>query len=160
MKMTDIINNKSDVKHCDLILYSVSKREITNRDFTRLRRNLNILKEAGKDSKGKLLLTFDGYDNDSREIYMIDEIRDYIKTIWEEYKYLFYFLTAIDNNRALIFACLNDFEAMQLIQENKTKLRIININEKIRQQTIEAMTKFGLAIDDVDGVQRILFSFI
>ena len=107
------IESIEQVKENDILFYAVSKREILNNDFNRIRKSLEILKEAGKDAKGKLFLTFDGYDNDKREIYMIPEIRNFVKNVWDDYKFLFYFLTSFDNNRAIIFACLNDFKAIQ-----------------------------------------------
>ena len=107
------IESIEQVKENDILFYAVSKREILNNDFNRIRKSLEILKEAGKDAKGKLFLTFDGYDNDKREIYMIPEIRNFVKNVWDDYKFLFYFLTSFDNNRAIIFACLNDFKAIK-----------------------------------------------
>lgn len=153
------IEGIEQVKENDILFYAVSKREILNNDFNRIRKSLEILKEAGKDAKGKLFLTFDGYDNDKREIYMIPEIRNFVKNVWDDYKFLFYFLTSFDNNRAIIFACLNDFKAIQNLRDKKCRLEII-YNQKIKEQTINAMKKYGLLIDDNDGVQRILFTII
>lgn len=153
------IESIEQVKENDILFYAVSKREILNNDFNRIRKSLEILKEAGKDAKGKLFLTFDGYDNDKREIYMIPEIRNYVKNVWDDYKFLFYFLTSFDNNRAIIFACLNDFKSIQNHRDKKCRLEII-YNQKIKEQTINSMKKYGLLIDDIDGVQRILFTII
>ena len=90
---------------------------------------------------------------------MIPEIRNFVKNVWDDYKFLFYFLTSFDNNRAIIFACLNDFKAIQNLRDKKCRLEII-YNQKIKEQTINAMKKYGLLIDDIDGVQRILFTII
>lgn len=137
------IESIEQVKENDILFYAVSKREILNNDFNRIRKSLEILKEAGKDAKGKLFLTFDGYDNDKREIYMIPEIRNFVKNVWDDYKFLFYFLTSFDNNRAIIFSCLNDFKAIQNHRDKKCRLEII-YNQKIKEQTINAMKKYGL----------------
>ena len=153
------IESIEQVKENDILFYAVSKREILNNDFNRIRKSLEILKEAGKDAKGKLFLTFDVYDNDKIEIYMIPEIRNFVKNVWDDYKFLFYFLTSFDNNRAIIFSCLNDFKAIQNHRDKKCRLEII-YNQKIKEQTINAMKKYGLLIDDIDGVQRILFTII
>lgn len=153
------IDSVEQVKESDIILYAVSKLEVENKDLQRLSNNLEILKQAGKDAKGKLFLTFDGYDNDEREVYMIPEIRSFVKTIWKKYKYLFYFLTAIENNRSIIFACINDFKACQNKDNKKCYLEII-YNDEIKKQTIDAMIKHGIIINDIEGVQRVLFTFI
>ena len=41
----------------------------------------NLRKNTTK-SKKKLMITFDGYDNDKREVYEIDEIRKYVKKVF------------------------------------------------------------------------------
>lgn len=155
----DSIENIQQVKKVGMFAYSVSKREIISKNFERLRKNLEVLKKAGKDAKGKLYLTFEGYEDDEREIYMIPEIRDFVKNIWEEYKYLFYFLTSFDNNKAIIFACINDFKAYQNNNTGITGLKIV-YDEEVKLQTITAMTEFGITINDVDGARRELFKFI
>lgn len=153
------IDSVEQVKASDIILYAVSKLEIENKDLQRLSNSLEILKQAGKDAKGKLFLSFDGYDNDEREVYMIPEIRSFVKTIWEKYKYLFYFLTAFDNNRSIIFACINDFKAYRNMNDGKCYLEIV-YNDEIKKLTIDAMIKHGIIINDIEGVQRVVFTFI
>lgn len=155
----DSIKNIQQVKKVGMFVYSVSKREIISKNFERLRKSLEVLKKAGKDAKGKLYLTFEGYEDDKREIYMIPEIRDFVRSIWEEYKYLFYFLTSFDNNKAIIFACINDFKAYQNNNTGITGLKIV-YDEEVKLQTITAMTDFGITINDVDGARRELFKFI
>lgn len=153
------LKNINDVKNSQLILFSVSKREILTKDYTRIEKSIQILNNAGKFAKGKIMLTFDGFDTDKREIYEIPEIREYVKNIWNKCKHIFYFLTALDNNRAIIFACINDFECFHRIGEIKTELHIIN-NQEIKEKTIDAMVKFGIKINDVENVRRIIFTFI
>ena len=77
------IRNVEQVKNATILVYAVSKEEIINKKYTRLLNSLNILKLSGKHAKGKLMLTFDGYDDDKREIYMIPEVREYVKYIYE-----------------------------------------------------------------------------
>lgn len=157
--VNDSIENIQQVKNVEMFVYSVSKREIMNNDFERIRKNLETLTKAGKDAKGKLFLTFGGYEDDKREIYMIPEIRNFVKKIWEDYKYLFYFLTAFDNNRAIIFACINDVKSYQKINTGIIGLEII-YDEKVKSQTITATENFGRQIGDLDGARRELFKFI
>lgn len=159
MRVYDSIESIEQVKRVEIILYSASKREVVKRDFKRIEKSLEILKKAGKDAKGKLYLTFDGYNNDVREIYMIPEIRTFVKTIWEKYKYIFYFLTVFDNNRSIIFACINEFKAFQDINTKKIKLHILH-NDDIKAETMIAMRDFGKLINDVQGIQGILSTFI
>ena len=158
-RIDDYLRNIDDVKKATIILCSVSKRELINRDYTRIEKNIKILNDAGKLAKGKMMLTFDGFDFDKREIYEIPEIREYVKNIWDKCKHIFYFLTALDNNRSIIFACLNDFECFSRIGDIRQQLHII-FNEEIKNKTIDGMLKFGVKINDVEDVRRILYTFI
>lgn len=63
------IRNVEQVKNATILVYAVSKEEIISKKYTRLLNSLNILKLSGKYAKGKLMLTFDGYDEDKRNIY-------------------------------------------------------------------------------------------
>ena len=155
----DNLKNINEVKNADIIFFSVSKRELLNKDYTRIENNIKILNEAGKLAKGKMMLTFDGFDFDKREIYEIPEVRDYVKNIWNRCKHIFYFLTGLDNNRAIIFACLNDYKCFYRINDKEKQLHII-YNKEIKDKTIDEMIKFGIKIDDVEDVRRIIFTFI
>lgn len=159
LEICDELKSVEQVKEVQIMLYAVSKQEVLNKDTKRLKSNLEILKKAGKYSKGKLFLTFDGFENDEREIYMIPEIRSFVKNIWEEYKYLFYFLTSLDNNRAIIFACINDFKAYKDINSKICNLQIIDDNET-KKQTIDTTKQYGETINDLDGAIEILHTFI
>ena len=155
----DNLKNINEVKNADIIFFSVSKRELLNKDYTRSENNIKILNEAGKLAKGKMMLTFDGFDFDKREIYEIPEIREYVKNVWDKCKHIFYFLTALDNNRSIIFACLNNFECFSRIGDIRRQLHII-FDEEIKNETIDGMLKFGLKINDVEDVRRIIYTFI
>lgn len=159
LNISDQIKNIEDVEKVSLIFYSVSKREVYNKDFSRIRKSLEILKETGKKAKGKMALSFSGYDDDIREVYMIPEIREFVRILWNEYKYIFYFLTFLENNRSIIFACINEFEAYQYLEHKVTKMRIKK-NENITKQTMDAMIEYGLQIDDVEGAANIIYSFM
>ena len=153
------LKNINDVKNADIIFFSVSKRELLNKDYTRIENNIRVLNNAGKLAKGKIMLTFDGFDFDKREIYEIPEIREYVKNVWDKCKHIFYFLTALDNNRSIIFACLNNFECFSRIGDIRRQLHII-FDEEIKNETIDGMLKFGLKINDVEDVRRIIYTFI
>ena len=105
------------------------------------------------------MLTFNGFDDDKREIYEIKEIREYVKNIYKKYKYMFYFLTNIDNNRSVIFACLNDYYSEYNDTRKKVQLAIV-CDEELRKEIIENTLDYGLLVDDKDETQILLFTFI
>ena len=134
-ELSEGIESIEQVKKANILLYSVSKREVINKDYARILKNLQILDFAGKEAKEKLMLTFDGYDSDRREIYMIPEIREFVKHIYDKYNYIFYFLTTLDNNRNVIYACINDFKSLQNKSNNITSLEII-FNQNTREKQL------------------------
>lgn len=152
------IKNVLQVKKAELFFFSVSKKEVINKDYKRIINSLDILKEAGKEAKSKLFLVFDGYDNDKREIYEIPEIRDFVKYIYENYKYLFYFLTTLNNNRSIIYACISNLEIIHKRNSPIVGFRIIP-NKKIMQEITNAMLEYGTQIGETE-MQREIFTFI
>src|SRR5574344_1844500 len=152
LKIMNNIENVRDVAEASLIVYSVSKNEVDRKDYKRIKFNLELLTKTGKKAREKLLFTFDGYDNDKREIYMIPEIREFVKNIWKEYKHFFYFLTPIDNNRSVIFACINNFKSIQRNNEDHVELEIL-YDETIKRETVKSMQEYGEKINDSDEMQ-------
>ncbi len=90
----------------DFIFYSVEYREAEDGNIQRLSSQLDELKKAGSAAKGKLLLSFSGYDFDPREIYEIPEIRSFMSKLLAVYPYFFYFLSAENAQKILYFCCL------------------------------------------------------
>lgn len=148
-----------DIIKADLILYSINKKDLINRKFINFERILEILQKAGKDARGKLMLTFDGYDNDDREIYFIPEIREFVKYFYDKCNYLFYFLTTEDNNRSIIFACINDCNSFKVKGGNKVILETI-YDQEIKMKTINSIIKYGLSQNDFIEAKRLLYTFI
>ena len=96
----------ADVLKADFIFYSVEHLETKDGNIQRLSSQLDELKKAGSAAKGKLLLSFSGYDLDPREIYEIPEIRAFMSKLLTKYPYFFYFLSAENSQKILYFSCL------------------------------------------------------
>lgn len=147
------------IKKADLIVYSIHKDDLIERRFSKFENILENLKLAGKDARGKLMITFDGYDNDNREIYLIPEIRAFVKYFYDKCNYLFYFLTALDNNRSIIFACINDCKSYKVNGEDEVTVEII-FNEKIMMQTVYEILKYGQLQNDLEETKKLLDTFM
>jgi|TARA_B110000037_G_C17023035_1_gene466126 hypothetical protein len=79
----------------DLIVLAVDKEEILNRNysgFENLKKRLLSSGEMVKKLRGKISFMITGYDFDSRELYEIPEVREWIKTVIPIFKYWGYFL--------------------------------------------------------------------
>ena len=127
-KKFTINENLSDL---DLIFHSVSKNEVISNDIETLNSVLAQLRANKEKSRRKLMITFDGYDNDKREVYEIDEIRKYVAKIFEKNYDLFYYLTSLDNNDSIILACIGNLMNIKYDNYNRIKL-IIDTPDDIR----------------------------
>lgn len=71
MKMSYTLNyiNSDKVRQDDIYLLPISKKEVVNCDLKRMIENFKNLERTGKRGKGTVVLFFEGYDNDPREVY-------------------------------------------------------------------------------------------
>lgn len=116
------------------IIYSISKENVISKDTTKINAILNILRKDVKNSCDKLAILFDGYDFDSREIYEITEIRQYVTKIFSENEDLFYYLTSLDHNNHVILSCISDFQKVK--KEGAIMVRVKNIPNIILKDKI------------------------
>lgn len=108
-------NLYNDMNFFDLIIHSVNKSEVINKNTNTLNRVLKSLRKDLIKSYCKIMIIFDGYDNDQREIYEIREIRDYVRKLFDENNDLFYFITKMGSLNKVILACISDFQQIKTI---------------------------------------------
>jgi hypothetical protein len=161
--------SKQQVKE-GLVYYSIPKRDVLGMDFSRIDRNMGAFKECRKHGKGKLLMTFAGFDDDPSEVFEIMEIRKYVGELVNKHPYLFYFLTDIDNNNQLILACLSDIETYTFGDERVSLNDIVfkgvprseigiryNINSDLVAKIKVNTMQYGLSVGDKElEVKRLL----
>lgn len=131
------LNHK--LKTSDIILLNVSQREILNLDttgLTRLLEKLTINDEMIKKSQSKLSFFIDGYNHDSREIYEIPEVREWMKKVFEDFKYWGYFLDMRKDfikltGLRLITLCLCDCKIIGTNENNTSKYVEYDVHESI-----------------------------
>ena len=134
-KKFTINENLSDL---DLIFHSVSKKKVISKDIETLNSVLAQLRANKEKSRRKLMITFDGYDNDKREVYEIEEIRKYVKKVFEKNHDLFYYLTSLANNDSILLACLGNLTNIRFDKYNKTMLKI-DTPDEIRRKIINGV---------------------
>lgn len=130
-----INENLSDL---DLIFHSVSKEKVVKKEIDATNLILEHLRKNSDKSRKKLMITFDGYDNDKREVYEIDEIRKYVAKVFEQNHDLFYYLTSLANNDAILLACLGNLCNIRFDNYNKTMLKI-DTPDEIRRKIISGV---------------------
>ena len=117
-------NSYSDMNFFDFIVHPVTKKEVLKKDIFALNQILQSLRDDLTKSYGKTMIIFDGYDNDQREIYEIQEIREYVKKLFDENNDLFYFITKIGSLNKVILACISDFQQIKTKGRTRCNCRI------------------------------------
>jgi len=72
----------------------VGIQEVKAKDLARateFRRRLTSTKELALHCQGKINVSFDGYDDDPRELFEIDEVKEYVALLAESIPELFFF---------------------------------------------------------------------
>ncbi len=137
----------------DLILHSVTKEEIIKQDIKRINEYINKLRSDLVNSCGKMMITFDGYDNDTREIYEIEEIRKYISKLFNQNKDLFYYITTIEQNNKLILTCLSNFRQIKLENCDIVTLEI-ETEVSLKKQIIQGV--LSCANNNIEHTNKVL----
>jgi hypothetical protein len=79
----------------EAILFTIDREEVGNGDVSRLkefRRRLTSCRELALHCQGKIQISFNGYDEDRRELFEIEEGRRYIALLDEVLLELFFFV--------------------------------------------------------------------
>lgn len=95
----------TDPKDFDCIVILIPRSVVEQQDLDFTLSGLDKLlvdEETIRKSKNKLTLGIDGYDDDPREVYEIQEIRDYIQAITVKFPYWFYFCSTKDHSLWII----------------------------------------------------------
>ncbi len=143
-------NLYNNMNFFDFIIHSVNKSEVINKDTDALNQILKSLREDLIKSYCKIMITFDGYDNDKREIYEIQEIRDYVRKLFDENNDLFYFVTRMGSLNKVILACISDF------QQIKTKGREdVIVGYKVSKEVKEKILS-ALSIYPANNVKEVI----
>lgn len=144
-----------------IIYFSIPRTDVLNMSFKRIDKAIKVLRDCRHRARGKMILTFSGYEYTPKEIFEIIEIRDYVKELLNRYPYLFYFLSDIDNNNQIILACLSDIETVYLGEKKPTFTEIfysrgqrdqIGIKFKLKDTLARRITqetiKYGKSVGD------------
>ncbi|MFD2640042.1 hypothetical protein [Piscibacillus salipiscarius] len=94
------------------ICLEISKSKITNRNVKQHLKAFSEIEKHQTKFKNKVVLMFQGYDYDSREIYEIREIRRWVRKLVEQKPHIFYYLSVEFETMAIILPCIFEYEVM------------------------------------------------
>lgn len=126
-----------------LINFVISKREIENHDTYRIVGQLKELLKAGPAGKNSMMLIFDGYEDDPKEIYQIPEICIYVRAVFKKFPEMFYFLSIESYTFAIMANCIftdlqqvdvADKAMVKFAQENGDQEKVVTVDYYTKNQ--------------------------
>lgn len=107
------------------VIYDVSKKEIIKCNISKVVDLINHMENSMgfEGCNEKLNICFSGYDDDSREIFQIPEIRQYMLKLINTKPYCPYFLTTKDYTRAILMGCIGEVDIVKT-ENNVNSLKI------------------------------------
>ena len=134
--------------------FDISKDEVEGADFERIDTFFDELLEFDNKPRQKVFFTFDGYNDDKRELIYIIEVVRYVKAMITRHPYFWYFATPY-NSEFFYLALLVDEKDIEIVdfpfarkfhlktdpERIKRLIRVIGMNLNI----------FGEEINDISG---------
>jgi hypothetical protein len=98
-----------DFEKYGLVTFSVPYEDVINCNIKTVFEALDSLLESRASviaSRGKIALSFDGYENDPRDVWYIPEVRRYVAALDAAFPYWFYFLNLEMPTLKVLCLCL------------------------------------------------------
>ncbi|CBH21371.1 protein of unknown function [Acetoanaerobium sticklandii] len=162
IKILNKITKNQTIEANSLFFYSIDKEEVKKKDFKRLDDAIKFFETAGVDARGKLIITFSGYMDNPLEIYQIDEIRDYVKELYQKHSNLFYFLSDYITTNQYIWLCLCNIQETRTLSNSSIKASEINIGENffLINSVYDSFVNYADSIFDYSYESSLLLSSI
>lgn len=97
---------KNHIIERDSIILVITRHEVKSMNLSRARQTLKTFEDVGKHGRNKLMISFLGYEYSSKEVYEIEEIKNYVNKLFNEFPHIFYFLSDINGSRTVFLLCL------------------------------------------------------
>lgn len=75
-----------------MMFYHISKEEVLEKNYRGIGKLLNTVSSVGKGARNSLVITCNGYDDVTDELWEITEVRDFVRGMFDKYPYLFYYI--------------------------------------------------------------------
>lgn len=138
------------------VIIVVTRSEVERGDVTIVMEPLAALyatPEAARAHLGRLDVAFAGYDDDSRELFEIDEVREFVRRLDERFPYWMFFQSRYGTSLHCILLC---FMPPFLTDEAKKKYfpdQLVALIEKRWLPATEKMCSYaGLTENDIEDL--------
>ena len=91
------------------IILMISRQAIESGDVTSIVEGLDPLledREVAWRSRGQMILTIEGYDDDPRELVDIPGVREFLRELDQKWPFWVYFFNQVDTTITLYLSCL------------------------------------------------------
>lgn len=120
-----IINEQTGILMADafekgsIVIFAISKNEIDIQARYRLKMQIDELKKLKPDVKNILVINFQGYDSDPRELYNIPEVCNYSRAVFREIPDIFYFIDILSYTFAIMLNAIFTATSQITTADNK-----------------------------------------
>ena len=97
----------------DPVIFMITKQSIIDCDTSFALKKLQTISadpSKAHEFVGRLVLVFDGYYKDKRELWAIPEVRTYVQKLDREWPYWYFFLNQASESIQILESCLVDVE--------------------------------------------------
>lgn len=75
-----------------MFFYHISKEEVLNKDLRNINKLMSTVAKVGKGAKHSLVITCNGYDDVTDELYQIQEVREYVQLMFQRHPHILYYI--------------------------------------------------------------------
>lgn len=110
-----------------LFVFSVERDHVEKKFYKPVKEFIKTLDRLGPLAVQNAAITFDGYEDDPRELSEIDEVRAYIRRLFNDHPHLFLYMSFQMEIPQYMIPCLGDFYSIYK-GEKLTKEQIIRMH--------------------------------
>lgn len=118
-----------DLQEFNFTVIVVDRKSVVYGNVNHPLKVLRDLEKSDLDLKGKIIITFEGFDDDPRDLFEVPEVRRWVSRLVKRKPHLFYFLSADTYTMLFILACLFEYEVVP----SEEQVKMIKINSEPRQ---------------------------
>lgn len=134
-----------DVQPGDIYVLGIAREAI---ERGHVESYLKEFEKLGKRKmRGRVILSFQGYARDPREVYQVPEVRKWMERILKNVHHLFYLLSSENYNMLLAFLCIADVQSRSGERTGVNASGAKALIEKITQAAVSHSKKSGDAAD-------------
>jgi hypothetical protein len=157
-----------------MMFYHIPRTEVESKDLRSLDKVMNTLHTVGKGCKESLIITCNGYDDTSDELYEIKEVREFVQAIFKKYPHILYYINSEFEAEKWMLHCIADEIETKFAGEKLSPIeyleRGIRMDEYPRVEShikfydglytvFKAMLKHGKMKRDVRGSKRMVIDY-